>query len=342
MRVTNTINVGVLGATGLVGQRFLALITGHSRFKVIRLGGSEASANSTYGKVMSMRWRLAEHDLPEEFSEIVMVPCTPEHFSDCVWVFSAIDAAIAGPIERAFVEAGISVFTNSSAHRMTPGVPLVVPTANPQALRGIQGPVIIANSNCTTAGVAVVLAALLSSNLPKPKSIIVQSMQAASGGGNSPGISVVDLADNIIPYIGGGEEEKMQSELPKILGINSITVSMSCNRVPITDGHMVNISIGFEGEVDKEVSAEQVMHILRNWNPLIADLKAESWPRQPIIVFDQPDRPQPRFDRKHGMSVMVGRVRSCPVLDVRMTILIHNTILGAAGSALLNAEIFYS
>jgi aspartate-semialdehyde dehydrogenase len=264
-------------------------------------------------------------------------------------VFSALDAEVAGPIEQAFAQAGAYVVTNTRTHRMERDVPLLIPEANADHLslidrqrqeRGWQG-AILANPNCSTAALAMALAPLHQAF--EVRRLFVSTMQAVSGAGY-PGVASLDIVGNVIPYI-GGEEEKIERESRKVLGTLSdglvqqaeFAVSAHTNRVPVVDGHMMTLSVGFS----KRVSPEDALAALRRFRapPCVANLP--STPTLPIEVDDRPDRPQPRLDldRGHGMAVTVGRVRACPVLDIRMVVLGHNTIRGAAGQAVQIAEL---
>ncbi len=385
--------VGILGATGIVGQRMVALLEGHPLFRVAVLGASPASIGKAYGE--AVKWRIATHpDVPAGARDLTLVPCSVEAFAGCAWVFSALDAGIAVALEVAFCEAGHMVFSNSSAHRMSPAVPLVVPTANAQALSqailqrslsaqlpsaGSAAPgMLVANANCTTSGIAVVLAAIIGARQAAEaapsrviESIAIHSLQSISGAGISPGLSAYDIDDNVVPFI-EKEEEKVEEELYKILSLCPTTkISASCNRVMVSDGHTVNLAVKFARGADGapqcgahlQTKGDLVAHVrerLAAYAPLegkiVAGSAAEgktglaglfpSCPPRAIHLFDAAihDRPQPKLDRmRHGgMCVSVGRVRECSILDVKLTLVLNNTVLGAAGSALLNAEIVHA
>jgi aspartate-semialdehyde dehydrogenase len=343
------LSVGILGATGIVGQRLVALLEGHPWFKVSVVGASATSVGKRYGDI---KWRIdIPPVMPTSVVNLELVPCEVEYFKQCSWVFSALDSKIAAELEPKFRDASLPVFTNSSAYRMDSSVPLIVPTANGQALfdkiregTATGSGLLIANSNCTTSGIAVVLRAFINAGLELDK-VMIHSLQAVSGAGASPGISVMDIHDNVIPFI-DEEEPKIEEELKKILQLPNLKVSASCNRVAVTDGHTVNVAIGFRSGLDKSTIVARAKEALYNYKPIKSMMKLPSMPAQPLFLFDDSmdDRPQPKLDRMRegGMCTSVGRVRECPVLDVKLTLLLHNTILGAAGSALLNAEIVYA
>jgi aspartate-semialdehyde dehydrogenase len=276
---------------------------------------------------------------------MVVKECRPD--LDCRIVFSALDANVAGPIEEEFARAGYMVSSNSKNHRMDDDVPLLIPEVNAdhtaiieQQKKRYHGKgYIVTNPNCSTIGLVLALAPIHKSyGITK---IMVTTMQALSGAGY-PGVASLDIIDNVIPFI-GGEEAKVESETLKLLGTMNgnrfhfadIKVSASCNRVNVKDGHLESVSI----EMKRKPSIEELIHTLREFNPL-QGLQLPFAPPQPIMVRDEENRPQPRYDRDagKGMACVVGRVRKCPVLDYKFTILSHNTIRGAAGAAILNAE----
>jgi aspartate-semialdehyde dehydrogenase len=338
------IPVAVLGATGTVGQKFVRLLSGHPWFKVVAVAASSASAGRLYRDVT--RWR-EPCDLPSGIGEMTIRDCAPP--LPGVIAFSALDAEIAGPIEQAFARAGTIVVTNTRTHRMEADVPLLVPEVNADHVglmdcqretRGWTG-AILANPNCSTAALALALAPL--HRAFGIERLFVSTMQAVSGAGY-PGVPSLDILGNVIPFI-GGEEEKIDRESRKILGsLNSGTVepaafplSVHTNRVAVLDGHMATVSVGFK----KPVSPEKAVTALREFrgSPRVSDLPSSPIP--PIEVEERTDRPQPRLDleRGNGMAVTVGRIRSCPVLDLRMVVLGHNTVRGAAGQGIQIAEL---
>lgn len=343
---------GVLGATGSVGQRFMQLLANHPDFELAALGASSRSAGKKYS--VAAEWKQSS-PLPQNVASIVVQECKPENFSQCDVVFSGLDSDVAGDVEKAFVDAGLAVISNAKNYRRANNVPLVVPTANPEHLdicaelkkqkKGIH----ICISNCSTAGMVVPMKALIEKFGPISQ-MIVTTMQAISGAGFSPGVSSMDILDNLIPYI-SGEEDKLEYEPRKILapvsadGISfdiipeeDFKISASCNRVAVIDGHTECLSIKFKNS--PAPSPEEVKQALREYKSPIQEVGCYSAPEQLIHVFEEPNRPQPRLDRDlgRGYACSVGRVREDPVFDVKFVVLSHNTILGAAGSGVLIAE----
>ncbi|MBN2468318.1 MAG: aspartate-semialdehyde dehydrogenase [Deltaproteobacteria bacterium] len=338
------VKVGILGATGMVGQRFIELLENHPWFEVSALAASERSAGKCYREAIAGRWKL-ESSIPSAIGALEVTECVPE--LDCTLVFSALDASIAEPVEQAFAKAGYVVSSNSRNHRMEKDVPLLIPEVNGDHLaivteqkkrRQWKG-FIVTNPNCSTIGLVLALAPLHKKFTLKK--IMVTTFQALSGAGY-PGVASMDIIDNVIPYI-GGEEMKMETEPQKILGrlknnqfvMADIAISASCNRVGVSNGHLESVSI----ELEKKPSLDELMDALREFNPL-AGLNLPSAPSQPIVLREENDRPQPRYDRNegNGMACVAGRIRECPILDWKMSVLSHNTIRGAAGAAILNAE----
>ena len=341
-------NVGILGATGLVGQRLIARLDGHPWFRLVALGASERSVGRRYGD--ASRWTLSEPP-PTAVANATVVACEPEAMPGVDLVLSALDAPAAREIEPRFATAGIAVISNSSAFRMDPDVPLLVPEVNAAHLtllerqRGRFGQgYLVTNPNCSVTGLALAVAPL--ERAFGLRRIVVTTLQAISGAG-AEGPRAIDLVDNAIPYI-AGEEEKIEIELTKILGTLAdgrvrpcdVAVSAHCHRVPTLDGHLEALSI----ELAREASLGQVAEAL-------TDFRGDAWaqglpsgPAVPIVVRSEPDRPQPRLDREtgRGMAVVVGRIRRCPVLGLKLEILSHNAVRGAAGGTLLNAEILAS
>ena len=338
------IRVGVLGATGMVGQRFVQLLAGHPWFEIAALTASERSAGKTYGE--ACRW-VVSGEMPALAKEMVVQESKPG--LACRLVFSAMPATVAGPIEEEFAAAGYAVSSNARNHRLAPDVPLLVPEVNPDHLalieiqrrrRGQKG-FIVTNPNCSTAQLVLALKPLWDRFGITALSVV--TMQALSGAGY-PGVPSLDILDNVIPYI-GGEEEKVETEPLKILGQlrgegireAEMTISAQCHRVATREGHLEAVSV----KLGQETSREEVMEALRSFRGPLQDLGLPSAPERPIVVREENDRPQPRLDRDEGggMSVVVGRVRECPVLDYKFLVLGHNTIRGAAGAAILNAEL---
>ena len=342
--MSERIPVGVLGATGMVGQEFGGFLRDHPWFDLTWLGASDRSAGKRYREATT--WRLGGAT-PAYVADIVVSECKP---GDGVpkLLFSAMDASVATDIERAMAGAGHTVVSNSRNHRMEDDVPLLVPEINADHLRllpeqrrkrGWSGQ-IVTNPNCSTIVMVMALAPLKQFGIRK---IIVTTMQAISGAGY-PGVASMDINANVIPYI-GMEEEKMQSETQKILGDFAGTrieplaanVSASCNRVPVVDGHTMAVSI----ELEKKPSEAEIIAAMRGWRGIPQQKGLPSAPPCPIIYMEEPDRPQPRRDveRENGMAVFVGRLRKCPVLDYKFIAMGHNTVRGAAGAAVLNAEL---
>ncbi|MEX2302877.1 MAG: aspartate-semialdehyde dehydrogenase [Bryobacterales bacterium] len=340
------IEVGVLGATGMVGQQFISFLQGHPWFKLTWVGASERSAGKLYRDAAN--WNL-EGGIPEEVAGLTVEDSKPGNAPKLV--FSAMDASVAGEIEQAFAKAGHFVVSNSRNHRMLPDVPLLIPEVNPEHLKLISvqrknhgwSGAIVTNPNCSTITMALGLAALKPFGITK---ILASTMQAVSGAGY-PGMPSMDILGNVVPYI-GGEEEKMESETQKILGdfnadsVHPLAASVSahCNRVAVIDGHTVAVSV----ELRQKVGVGKLEEAFRNFRGKPQERELPSAPKQPIHLMTEPNRPQPRKDalRERGMAISVGRVRECPVLDYKFVVLGHNTIRGAAGAAVLNAELLLS
>jgi aspartate-semialdehyde dehydrogenase len=343
--MNNKFRVGILGATGVVGQRFIQLLEDHPQFEVTGLAASDRSQGKTYAEACV--WRLPG-EMPERVKKIVVQPPAPP--LDCDFVFSSLPGGVAGEAEESFARAGYPVISNSSSHRMDADVPLLIPEVNPEhidlivtqrAARGYQSGFIVTNPNCSTIVIAMALAPLHAKF--GVESCVVTTMQAISGAGY-PGVASLDIADNVLPFI-GGEEEKIESETVKILGRISngridkadALVSAQCNRVNVIDGHLAAMRV----KLSQTASLDQVREALCSFSALPQELRLHSAPASPIIVRDEADRPQPRLDRDagDGMSVTVGRLAPDNVLDYRFVALGHNTIRGAAGAAILNAEL---
>lgn len=337
--------VGILGATGAVGQRMIEHLASHPWFTVSELAASERSVGKPYRE--AVRWNL-DGSVPEGFGDLIVKPCAPP--LDCDFVLSALDASVAGPIEEAFAAAGYPVVSNSKNHRMADDVPLLIPEINADHLdivaaqkkrRGFTTGCLVTNPNCSTVGLAMALKPL--DDAFGVDEVFVVTMQAISGAGY-PGVPSMDILDNVVPHI-GGEEEKMQIEPRKIIGklrgdvveFANMKISAQCNRVHVLDGHTECVSV----RLRRKASVEQVREALASFTGEPQRLSLPSAPLHPIIVTEESDRPQPRRDRNagKGMSVVVGRVRPCELLDFKFTLLVHNTIRGAAGAAVLNAEL---
>jgi aspartate-semialdehyde dehydrogenase len=339
------IEVGILGATGMVGQHFIRFLQGHPWFDLTWLGASDRSAGKKYADAMT--WHLGV--VPETVAGLTVDECKPGNAPRLL--FSAMDASVATDIERAFAQAGHIVVSNSRNHRMESDVPLLVPEINPdhlklvpgqQRARGWKGQ-IVTNPNCSTIVLTMALGPLKQFGITK---IVATTLQAISGAGY-PGVASMDIIGNVVPFI-GNEEEKMQQETQKILGdfrgnhIEPLAakVSAHCNRVAVVDGHTVTVSVEFSA---KPTEAE-VLHAIQSFRGVPQDRQLPSAPPNPVIYMHEANRPQPRKDaeRERGMAAFVGRLRTCPVLDYKFVALGHNTIRGAAGAAVLNAELMHS
>ena len=338
------IPVGILGATGVVGQRFIQLLEDHPWFEVAWLAASDRSAGQVYGD--AVRWRL-KTPVPEQIRKMPVSPAEPKGAPQVI--FAALDSGIARELEPKFADAGCAVVSNSSAFRMQRDVPLVIPEVNPdhlalidlQSWRKKSGGYIVTNPNCSAIGLVVALAPLHQKF--GVESLFVATMQAVSGAGY-PGVASLDILGNVIPYI-SNEEEKMEEETKKLLGqLNAngvkdagFSMTAQCNRVAVEDGHTESVSVKLKQKAD----AEAVLASIRDFKSIPHELGCPLAPERPLVYDAAPDRPQPRFDldRGNGMTVSVGRLRPCGVLDYKFTVLSHNTIRGAAGAALLNAEL---
>jgi aspartate-semialdehyde dehydrogenase len=336
---------GVLGATGVVGQRLVQMLGNHPWFELTEVAASERSSGKTYAE--AVRWHL-DAPIPEGARHLAVKSLDPS--LDCDFVFSALDSSVAGPAEEDFARAGYPVVSNSKNHRMDPDVPLLIPEVNAAHLdaiplqqknRGYDTGFIVTNPNCSTAGLVLVLKPLAEAfGLEK---IFVVTLQAVSGAGY-PGVPSMDIQGNVVPFI-SGEEEKMEAEPQKLLGkwdgsrfIDAgIGLSAHCNRVPVVDGHLQCLSVGLK----KIASLDEVCEALRNYEVSAELASLPTALRHPVVVLGEENRPQPRRDVNagNGMAAVVGRVRECPLLDVKLTLLSHNLVRGAAGAALLNAEL---
>ena len=337
------IPVAVLGATGVVGQRLVSALDRHPWFRPAELLASERSAGRPYAEAAD--WRLAD-DMPESVRELEVGLVHPEQVESPV-VLSALGAEVAATIEEPLADAGHAVISNASAHRMDADVPLLIPEVNPEhvrmlelqrARRGGTG-LLVTNPNCSTIGVVLALAPLHREFGLKRVSIV--TLQALSGAG-LPGVPALAMTDNVIPFI-GGEAEKIETEPKRLLGAfdgerfcdAEIEISARVHRVPVSDGHLASLSIETERPVTPAAAAE----VLAAFTGEPQELDLPTAPARPILVLDGP-RPQPALDRGRGegMSVSVGSIETCPVLGLRLESLVHNTVRGAAGAALLNAE----
>ena len=340
--MASKIDVGVLGATGMVGQQFMARLANHPWFNLKWLAASERSEGKKYTD--AAQWRLAS-PMPEICRTTTVDACVPGRGPRVV--FSALDAAAADTLEAEFAKAGHIVLSNARSFRMDPAVPLLIPEVNADHLclldeqrktKGWPG-AIVTNPNCAVVVLAMALAPLRQFGLTR---VLVTTMQAVSGAGY-PGVASLDILGNLIPYIGGGEEEKIEIETLKILGDDGgrkplkAVIGASVNRVAVIDGHTVIVSV----ELSSKPTPEAVIEAMRSFRGKPQELKLPSAPDPALLVMDEINRPQPRLDVERGnsMTVSVGRVRPCPVLTTKFVALGHNTVRGAAGASILNAEL---
>jgi aspartate-semialdehyde dehydrogenase len=336
--------VAILGATGAVGQTFIRLLDGHPLFRIAEVAASERSAGKPYQEAMT--WH--EGDLPADVAGLTVQLCDPAVITSKI-VFSAMDASAAGEVEQAFARAGAIVLSNAKNHRMDADVPLVIPELNADHLslidvqrenRGWTG-AIVTNANCASTVVAVALGPLHEAF--GIRQALVATMQAVSGAGY-PGVASLDILGSVVPYI-GGEEEKIEQEVNKLLGTLGeegvtpapITFSAHANRVPVEHGHTACMTVGFE----RSVTPEEALEVLKGWRGHDICAGLPSAPAEPLVVRAEPDRPQARKDvyAGGGMTTVVGRVRADPVMHIRLVALSHNTVRGAAGGSILNAEV---
>ncbi len=342
-----SIPVGILGATGMVGQQFIALLADHPWFEVAYLGASERSAGKRFTEAAA--WRLPNR-LPDDVASRVVETAAPGTAPKLV--FSGLDSSVAGEIEAEFAKAGHIVVSNSRNYRMFDTVPLMIPEVNADHLKLLdaQGAAqgwsgrIITNPNCATVVLAMALAPLRQFGLT---STLVTTLQAISGAGY-PGVPSWDILGNVIPHIGGGEEEKIETETKKILGSlasaavqnHPVRLSATTTRVPVQNGHTGSISIGLE----QKPNPEAVIDAWRAFRGRPQELDLPSAPKQPLVYLEEANRPQPLLDvnREGGMTVSIGRLRRCQLFDYKFVALGHNTIRGAAGAAILNAELLHA
>ena len=342
--------VGILGATGMVGQRFIQLLENHPQFEVTAVAASDRSQGKTFGEACT--WRLVG-EMPQAVRSMAVQPPSPP--LDCDLVFSSLPGDIARESEGSFAEAGYPVISNSSAFRMDEDVPLLIPEVNHEHLRLLErqrqryssGGFIVTNPNCSTIMIALAVAPLHAAF--GIESCVATTLQALSGAGY-PGVASLDILDNVLPYI-GGEEEKIETETVKILGRASeigmksetriepaaMAVSAQCHRVNVNDGHMAAVRVNFA----RKPTLDNLREALTSFRSLPQELGLHSAPATPIVIRDEENRPQPKLDRDagNGMTVTAGRIKPDSVLDYRFVVLSHNTIRGAAGAAILNAEL---
>jgi aspartate-semialdehyde dehydrogenase len=342
----SSIPVGILGATGMVGQQFIALLADHPWFKVEWLGASQRSEGKAFRDAAA--WRLPNR-LPDEIADKVVEAATPDNAPKLM--FSGLDSSVAGEIEAAFAQAGHIIVSNSRNYRMFDTVPLLIPEVNADhlALLKAQGAAqgwsgrIITNPNCAVVVLAMALAPLRQFGI---KTTVVTTLQAISGAGY-PGVPSWDILGNVIPHIGGGEEEKVEIETRKILGslgpdkvaFHPMKLSATTTRVPVQNGHTGSISVGLE----QRPTPEAIIDAWTSFRGRPQELALPSAPPKPIVYLTDANRPQPLLDvnRDGGMTVTVGRLRPCPIFDYKFVALGHNTIRGAAGAAILNAELMH-
>jgi len=338
------IPVGILGATGVVGQRFVQMLENHPWFEVAWLAASDRSEGRLYSE--AAHWHL-KTVMPSRVAQMRVAQAQPEGAPKVI--FAALDASIAAEMEPRFAAAGCAVITNSSALRMQSDVPLVIPEINPdhmkliesQAWRKKSGGFVVTNPNCSAIGLVMALKPL--QNAFGIETVMAVTMQAVSGAGY-PGVASLDILGNVIPYI-PKEEEKMVEETKKLLGrlngagivSGNFAMSTHCNRVAVEDGHMESVSL----KLKKKAQPEEIIRAWNGFRSLPQELRLPSAPEQPVHYADAANRPQPRFDVNAGagMTATVGRLRPCEVLDWKFTVLSHNTIRGAAGAAVLNGEL---
>jgi aspartate-semialdehyde dehydrogenase len=342
---TERIPVAVLGATGSVGQRFVQMLESHPWFRLAEVVASERSAGRPYADAAG--WRL-DTLMPQSAAAMTVKPLGAELESRLV--FSGLDSSVAGEAEEDYARRGCAVVSNARNHRMAADVPLLIPEINADHLGSIQRQkkrfgsegYIVTNPNCSTMGLAIAMTPI--ERTWGIEQLHVTTLQAISGAGYA-GVASYAILDNVIPYIGGGEEEKIEAEPRKILGRWTgerfedapFRISAQVTRVPVIDGHMMTVSM----KLRKQASLDEVRHALESFRAEPQELGLPTAPQHPIHYLTEPDRPQTRLDRdrEHGMAVTVGRLRPCTLLDLRMVALVHNTIRGAAGAALLNAEL---
>lgn len=334
------IPVGILGATGMVGQKFVELLSNHPWFEIASLAASDRSVGKRYGD--AMKWAMPT-SLPKHIADMKVVACEPT--LPCKVVFSGLDSSVAGEIEKSFAQAGYKVISNSSNHRMDVDVPLLIPEINGDHLdlalqQGSSGS-IVTNPNCSVIGICMALKPLL--DLWGVESVNIVTLQALSGAGY-PGVPSMDILDNVIPFI-GNEESKVETEPLKILGKyqgSKITpypmhLSAQCTRVAVADGHLACVSV----KLKKKAKSDEIINAWRDFAGEPQRLNLPMAPKHPIIYLEDERHPQPKLHRnlEGGMAVSVGRLRECPLFDWKFIVLSHNTVRGAAGCAILNAEL---
>jgi aspartate-semialdehyde dehydrogenase len=340
------LKVGILGATGTVGQRMIQLLDNHPWFETAEVAASDNSAGKPYGQ--AVRWQL-ETAIPESVAKMTVRQCQPG--LACDFVLSGLPSNVAGQTEVDLAKSGMAVISNAGSHRMADDVPLLIPEINPDHLNAIEiqrkrhggRGFIVTNPNCSTIGLIFPMAAI--DRAFGLEAIHVVTMQAISGAGY-PGVASLDILDNVIPAI-DGEEKKLETEPLKILGAwknnrfedAAFRISAMTHRVNVRDGHLEVVSV----KLRTQATAQQLEGAMRQFTSPIDELSLPSAPRPVMLLESHAQRPQPRLDRDRGrgMAVVVGPVAPCPVLDFKFRLLSHNTIRGAAGAAILNAELLY-
>lgn len=340
-------NVGILGATGAVGQKFIRLLENHPWFTIQVLGASARSAGKSYRE--AAQW-IESIPLPEEIAKKIVFACEPSNFKDVDFVFSGLDSSVAESIESDFASAGIPVISNAKNHRMNEQVPLLVPEVNPDHVELIrhqtftkdQSGWIVTNPNCVVVPLVMALKPLYDTF--DLDSVLVTSMQAISGAGY-PGVPSLDILGNVIPFI-GGEESKIETEPLKLLGtlegekvrFSEFPIQATATRVPVRNGHLLSITVGLK---EKPQNESDVTELFENWKNPLSDLMLPSAPKYPLFVYRDEHYPQPLLhaDEEQGMRTAIGRIRASSVLDFSFVAMAHNTVRGAAGGAILNAEL---
>lgn len=341
MNISKKIPVGILGATGSVGQKFIEILSAHPWFEIVEVAASERSSGKLYKDAVN--WILSS-SIPSETANLVVKNCEPN--LNCKIVFSGLDSSVAGEIEEKFANNGYTVISNSRNHRMDEDVPLLVPEINSDHLEILKvqkynGGCIVTNPNCSTIGLVLALKPLYDNF--GLEAVNVVTMQALSGAGY-PGVSSLDIIDNVVPYI-PNEEDKLETEPLKILGsLNShkinfadIKISAQCNRVSVLDGHTESVQINLKNKADEK----DLKEAWKNFTAEPQKLNLPTAPDKPIYYFEEQKYPQPKIHRNidKGMAVSIGRLRKDPLFDFKFTLLSHNTVRGAAGGAILCAEI---
>jgi len=333
------IKVGILGATGSVGQRFVQLLSDHPWFEIVEVAASSRSADKKYKQ--AAKWVMPT-PLPDKVANMTVKECKPN--LDCNLVFSGLDSSVAGGIETDFAEAGYTVISNARNHRYDEDVPLMIPEINPEHMQLIEEQdykgTIVTNPNCSTIGMVLALAPIVDEFGIEAAQVV--TLQAVSGAGY-PGVSSMDAIDNVVPYI-SGEEEKMVKEPHKILGEYKdgkiekadLKVSPQCNRVAVIDGHLESISI----KLEQKASKQEIIDTWTNYSSMPQEMDLPMAPKKPVHYFEESHLPQPKLQRNidKGMAISTGRLQDCAVLDYKFIALSHNTIRGAAGASILNAE----